>query len=370
ASMQARRMLLAAIVFPTALAWLRVRGEEMGLYDSRFGVSLMLLMTIVSLAAVIIAAAIAGRQLEREREAAQNERDRFFDLSLDMLATAGADGFFIRLNPAWQATLGYSSAELTAKPFLEFVHPDDRDATLYEVQRQFAEGKTVLHFQNRYRHRDGTYRWLEWTSQPAPDGSVVYAVARDISVRKLEEERITKRAASLTVRNERLADRAVRDPLTGLYNRAYLEAAVARFEGRRRRGGESASMAAIMFDLDHFGQFNKQHGHQAGDAVLRHFAKLLRDRFRGGDVLARFGGEEFVVLLDGATRDTAVQAAEQIRAGLESAQIDLDGVELHATVSAGCAELDKGMDVTDLLTVADVGLSQAKRAGRNMVVAA
>lgn len=370
ASMLARRMLLAAIVLPTALAWLRVRGEALGLYDSRFGASLMLVVTILCLAVVIVGAAVAGRQLERQREALQNERDRFFDLSLDMLATASPEGVFIRLNPAWEATLGYPTHELTAKPFLEFVHPDDREATVYETNRQFAEGKTVLHFQNRYRHRDGTYRWLEWTSQPAADGSVVYAVARDITMRKLEEERITRQTASLTTRNERLADRAVRDPLTGLHNRAYLETAVARLEARRRRGDESALVAAIMFDLDHFGQFNKQHGHQAGDAILRHFAQLLRHRFRGGDVIARFGGEEFVVLLDGATRDTAFQAAEQIRSRLESAPIDFDGVELRATVSAGCAELNKGMGIAELLTTADVGLSQAKRAGRNMVVAA
>ena len=215
-----RRLLLAAIVLPFGLAWLRVRGEDLGLYDSQFGASLMLAATILGLAAVILTAASAGRRLEVQRELAHSERDRFFDLSLDMLATATPDGTFIRLNPAWQATLGYPIEELTAKPFLEFVHPDDRDATVYETQRQFAEGKTVLQFQNRYRHRDGSYRWLEWTSQPAMDGSLVYAVARDISVRKLEEERLTKRAATLAVRHERMADRAVRDTLTGLYNRA------------------------------------------------------------------------------------------------------------------------------------------------------
>ena len=365
-----RRLLLAAIVLPFGLAWLRVRGEELGLYDSRFGASLMLVATILGLTAVVLTEASAGRRLEHERQAAQSERDRFFDLSLDMLATATPDGTFIRLNPAWQTTLGYSTEELTAKPFLEFVHPDDRDATVYETQRQFAEGKTVLQFQNRYRHRDGSYRWLEWTSQPAMDGSVVYAIARDISVRKREEERATKRAASLTVRNERLADRSTRDPLTGLHNRAYLDASTARLESRQRRPDRAAPLAAIMFDLDHFGQFNKQHGHQAGDAVLRRFAELLRQRFRGGDVVARFGGEEFVVLLDNATRDDAVRAAEQIRSRLADTPISFDGSELRATVSAGCAELHGSISVSELLTAADVALSQAKRAGRNMVVAA
>lgn len=277
---------------------------------------------------------------------------------------------YTRLNSAWESTLGYRLDELKAKPFLDFVHPDDRDATLYEMHRQFAEGKTVLHFQNRYRHRDGTYRWLEWTSQPSADGSVVYAVARDVTVRKLEEQRATRRAASMAMRNEKLAERAVRDPLTGLHNRAYLDAAVARLEKRPRRNDEAASMAAIIFDLDLFGTFNKRNGHQAGDAVLRHFAHLLSQRFRGGDLLARFGGEEFVVILEGATREDAVRAAEQVRTGLADAVIDFGGIQLQATVSAGCAELADGMSVADLLVTADVGLSQAKRAGRNMVVAA
>lgn len=87
-------------------------------------------------------------------------------------------------------------------------------------------------------------------------------------------------------------------------------------------------------------------------------------------MVARFGGEEFVVLLDNATRDDAVRAAELIRSRLSDTPIPFDGSELHASVSAGCAELHGAMSVSELLTAADVALSQAKRAGRNMVVAA
>jgi diguanylate cyclase (GGDEF)-like protein len=259
--------------------------------------------------------------------------------------------------------------ELSGRSLLDLVHPDDRDATAYELRRQFAEGKTVLHFQNRCRHVDGSYRWLEWSSQPGADGDLVYTVARDITVRKQEEERLTRRAASLAVKNEQLADRAVRDGLTGLHNRAYLDAAIDRLGARHRRGDEGP-LAAILFDLDHFGSFNKQYGHQAGDMVLRTFADLLRRRFRGGDIVARYGGEEFVVLLPGASRDDALRAADEVRLAFEAEPITFDGAALSATVSAGSAQLDAGMTVQELLTVADTALVQAKRAGRNMVVAA
>lgn len=197
----ARRLVVASLVAPVALAWLRLQGEERGLYGSRYGASLMVLGTFVFLAVVIWQSARSVRRTETARLAAFEELDRFFDVSTDMLATADADGYFIRLNPAWRATLGHDLAELRSRPFVEFVHPDDRAATDIEAARQVHEGKTVLNFQNRYRHRDGSYRWLEWTSTPSADGSRLYAVARDVTSRKEEEERLL--APLVAVREQR-----------------------------------------------------------------------------------------------------------------------------------------------------------------------
>ncbi|HET8570331.1 MAG TPA: sensor domain-containing diguanylate cyclase [Candidatus Limnocylindria bacterium] len=368
-----RRLLVAALVLPVVLVALRVRGEAIGLFDNRFGTSLMLIGTIVALVLVVLHAAARGRALERETALVQAERDRFFDLSVDLLSTSTPDGRFARLNNAWTRTLGHSLEALCAEPFLDFVHPEDRDATLYELHRLFAEGKTVMNFQNRFRHADGSYRWLEWSSQPSADASVVYAVARDITVQKQEEQRLTERAALLAHRNEKLEDRAVRDPLTRLHNRAYLEAAMSRLDKVRsgaRAGETDDGYAVVLFDLDLFGSFNKEHGHQAGDVVLRQFAEILRRRFRGGDVLCRYGGEEFVAVLSGAAGRDAVHAADEVREALASTPISFDGKRLRATVSAGCAERRDGMTAHQVLAAADVGLSQAKRAGRNCVVAA
>ncbi|MEP7039970.1 MAG: diguanylate cyclase [Chloroflexota bacterium] len=167
---------------------------------------------------------------------------------------------------------------------------------------------------------------------------------------------------------------ATHDPLTGLYNRRYFDEALNRVIATWRRSlrADRRPVAAIMFDLDHFGEFNKQHGHQTGDQVLRAFAGVLRTRFREVDLVARFGGEEFVVVLEGASRDAAVAVAGEIMANLAQLPIASDdATRLTVTVSAGCAELGEAEPTGEqLLRTADVALFMAKRAGRNRVVAA
>jgi diguanylate cyclase (GGDEF)-like protein len=185
-----------------------------------------------------------------------------------------------------------------------------------------------------------------------------------------------KIAASLALAHDRqaLADLAVRDGLTGLHNRRFFDDAVARLLAARDALPESERrpVATILFDLDHFGMFNKLHGVQIGDQALRVFAHVLRERMRQTDMVARYGGEEFVVLLDGADRDQAVRVAEEIRSRLASRTIAAeDGAPLRLTVSAGCAALDDAEPTSEaLLRTADVALSMAKRGGRDRVVAA
>jgi PAS domain S-box-containing protein len=123
----------------------------------------------------------------RERELAEQERDRFFDMSLDMLCIAGTDGYFKQLNAAWEKTLGYTLEELMARPYVEFVHPEDRGSTGRESQRLRLGGHT-FDFENRYLAKDGTYRWLSWRSAAFPERGLIYAVARDVNERKKVEQ--------------------------------------------------------------------------------------------------------------------------------------------------------------------------------------
>lgn len=217
------------------------------------------------------------------------------------------------------------------------------------------------------------------------DGVVVGAVSvrrfdatAPFSALELDGLELVARHAALAVANAFLhaevMESAIRDPLTGLYNRRHFDEALERMMAvrHRERLGPPSPLSVAIFDLDHFGAFNKEHGHQVGDRVLRAFADVLRGRFRASDLVARLGGEEFIVVLDGATRDEAVQAADGIRAAIAQRAVTLDdGTELHVTVSAGCAELETGDATREaLLRTADVALFMAKRAGRDRVVAA
>ena len=366
------RVLLAAMLaFPLVVLVLTRIAESLHVFDSGYGVALRTLGILVVAVIAVVQSARWAQHLEAKRVAVEIERDNFFDLSLDMLSVIGSDGTFRRVNHAWETVLGYPDGYLVGRSFREFLHPDDLESTATETTREYGEGETSFGFQNRYRHRDGGYRWLEWMSHTSPDHSVAYGVAREITARKRDEERRARNRRVLERRNEALSERVVRDSLTDLHNRRHFDAAIARMERRWRRSpvDRRPAVSVIMFDLDHFGEVNNQHGHQAGDEVLRQFAGLLKRRFRDHDLVARYGGEEFVAVLEGATVTQAIAIAEGIRVAFEGTQIEVgEATPLSVTVSAGCAQVgDDGRALT-ALSVADVWLSQAKRAGRNQVI--
>lgn len=145
---------------------------------------------LVALIAILVGGLVAGRRR------AERTVERIFELSPDMLCVAGYDGFFKRVNPAFEDTLGYSDGELLRKPFREFVHPGDRDATDATLA-QLGHGKSVVSFQNRYLTADGSVRWLEWNARPAPRDDVIYAAARDVTERHDAEEEVGLAQAAL-----------------------------------------------------------------------------------------------------------------------------------------------------------------------------
>ena len=122
-----------------------------------------------------------------ERLRAEGERDRFFDMSLEMLCIAGTDGYFKELNSAWERTLGWTVEELKSRPYAELIHPDDVGVTEVE-SRRLRMGGIVLDFENRYRTKDGGYRWLSWRCSPEPEKGLIYGVARDIQDQKEVEQ--------------------------------------------------------------------------------------------------------------------------------------------------------------------------------------
>lgn len=143
-----------------------------------------------------------------QRKKAEEERIRLFNLSNDLIGIAGFDGYFKQLNPAWQNALGYMLDEIMAKPFQDFVHPDDRGKTSSEMEKLSTGAKTI-NFENRYFHKDGSVRHISWTATPLPEEGMLYCIGRDVTERNETErkileyqDRLKKLATELTLAEE------------------------------------------------------------------------------------------------------------------------------------------------------------------------
>ena len=178
-------------------------------------------------------------------------------------------------------------------------------------------------------------------------------------------------AATLAViqlkeRHKRLA---ARDGLTQLYNRRAFDERLAKARAREERQG--GRFAVLLLDIDHFKKLNDTFGHPAGDAALKHTAKVLEDHLRQGDEAARYGGEEFAIILPGADAAGALPLAERVRAAIERSQLAFEGARLAVTVSVGVAAWpEDGKETLALLAAADRALYAAKQEGRNRVASA
>ncbi len=299
--------------------------------------------TAVSLTVVMtLTSAVVARRARADQRAR-----RFFDLSHDMLCTSNLDGYFVEVNAAWER-LGYTPEEMRTTPFIDLVHPDDRARTESEAASLF-DGVDTVGFENRYRAKDGSWHWLRWSSTLAPDESLLYGRATDVT----ELKRVESEREDLLVEVEALAHS---DALTGLPNRRALDEQLPREMARARRAESDLCLAII--DLDHFKAYNDSHGHLAGDEMLRRCAMAWDAELRGEDTIVRFGGEEFLVVLPDTAPEQAAEIIERLRAATPGGQ----------TCSAGLAGWDYVELAEDLVGRADSALYRAKAAGRDRLV--
>jgi PAS domain S-box-containing protein len=198
-----------AIIFqgkPTGTVYIR---SDLGAMNDRLR-SYALIVVAVLLVSLLVAL-VVGLLINRFMGSLYSKLEtgnRFMDLSVDLFCVAGFDGFFRNLNPSFEKTLGFTTKELMAKPYLEFIHPDDRPATVVEKDG-LEQGKVTFSFENRYLCKDGSYKWLLWNAVSVPEQEVIYAVARDITERKRAEEALRESREQLRLLLDSVKDYAI-----------------------------------------------------------------------------------------------------------------------------------------------------------------
>jgi len=305
--------------------------------------------------------------VEKENQIA--EQDRLFTMSQSLLCIAGDDGYFKRINPMFQETLGFTEAELLASPIIEFVHPDDRLATLAS-RESISRGTLTPNFENRYRRKDGSYRWLQWNTVSDAESGVKYAAAHDITERKRAEEQVREYAIRLESQkreleraNAELAALATTDGLTGLHNHRAFQERLAEEALRAARYG--APLSLVLLDVDNFKQYNDAYGHPAGDTVLKTVAGFMQEGMRETDLVARYGGEEFTLLLPMTDLAGAAAFAQRLKSAIESHPWPVRAV----TASFGVASLWLGEESgSGMLSRADEAMYRSKAAGGNQII--
>lgn len=285
-----------------------------------------------------------------------------FDYAAIGMALVDLNGRWLRVNPALSRMLAYEPDELLALTFQDLTHPDDLEADLHHVQRLLRGEQVSYQMEKRYVRADGQIitALLSVSLVHDDEGRPKYFVSQiqDITDRKRME-------AELRESHDRLARLASIDGLTGITNRRQFDAVVRDAFEQAVRYKTAVSM--LLLDVDHFKAYNDSFGHLSGDDVLVSLARLLHRLARSTDTVARFGGEEFVVLLPHTDIEGATQFAERCRAAVAAETWP----HRRVTVSIGVS----GIHPTDrspaeAIARADAALYSAKRAGRNRVCVA
>lgn len=273
------------------------------------------------------------------------------DHAPDLILTldAGAAGRLVSVNAAFERLLGAAAASWTGQVIEPLIHPADLAAFKKSLQSA-AAGQLPPSSDVRLRREGGGYLIAHLALVPvSANGHVAAILGLGRDVTELRQLQVIEREAART------------DHLTGLLNRRGAQEALAREVARGTR--ENSTVGIVMFDIDHFKQVNDTYGHDAGDLVLRAVATAQRQALRPFDVAGRWGGEELIAILPGASLHGARQTAERVRTSVAG----LEGLPTKVTISAGTAEWTRGQDAAAALARADMQLYAAKTGGRNRV---
>jgi diguanylate cyclase (GGDEF)-like protein/PAS domain S-box-containing protein len=280
------------------------------------------------------------------------------------------------VNPAFTQLTGYTPEEvLGANP--RILKSSRTTSEQYaDLWKTILDGK-VWHGELVNRRKDESEYIEEMTIAPmlGDEGHITHfiAVKQDITQRRQAEEALIKahqrlkiQFAEINALKEKLREQAIRDSLTGLFNRRYLQETLKRELSRARR--DQVPVSIVMMDIDYFKQVNDSYGHAAGDSMLQDLGEMLRALTREGDVACRYGGEEFIAVMPGAPLSVGVERAELIRREFEFLKVKVADFKLHPTLSLGVAAFpEHASTVDELLAAADRALYLSKQNGRNQV---
>ncbi|MEI6179846.1 MAG: diguanylate cyclase [Chloroflexales bacterium] len=297
----------------------------------------------------------------------------YFELPLIGIAVTSPSKGWLEVNASLSAMLGYSAQELMSMTWAELTHLDDLSADVAQFNQVLADELDTYMLEKRFIRKDGHIIWtnLSVSCVREPNRTVKYVVAllQDITERKQAEVTLRAYTQQLEMLQSQLREQAIRDPLTGAFNRRYL------IETLEQTLASTVQnyypLCLLILDLDHFKNVNDTYGHLAGDYVLQNVTQLLQQNTRKDDVVCRYGGEEFVVLLHHSTLSDALHRAEAWRSELQQTLFRFGEQHIAVTVSIGVASSEKpGFTYDELLTQADQALFVAKANGRNCVVEA
>lgn len=272
------------------------------------------------------------------------------------IGVADENGILKPVNPSWVRISGYTREELLGKSILEFVSEEDKPELrrMIETICRLKRKRIVRHM--RFINEDGSTDWEDITLTAYENGNgehTLVALMENINERKKLEEQ--------------LQFAATHDALTGLHNRAFLSERLKEYWQLSSR--HQRPLTFCMADIDHFKRINDRFGHPAGDEALKRFAAILKQEARGSDVVGRYGGEEFAVILPETDMLGAIPCFERIRERIKVEQIRHGNNVFTMTATFGLATLQPGWGVEDIIKKADQALYKGKAAGRDMVVA-
>ena len=271
------------------------------------------------------------------------------------------DGKFSYSNAKFDETFGYSSDEIRGMGPLQVAVESDRALVSENIDKHLSGEVDQMHYVFHGLRKNGEVIDIECHSSVMHDGErlLLISLIMDISERSRAER-------AVQVLQEELRELSTHDALTGLYNRRYLEESFRRELLLAERAGHPVSV--IMGDLDHFKAVNDRDGHLAGDEVLRVFGNLMKHNARASDIICRYGGEEFLLVLPGMTQEGALERAEQLRRAMAAMRFSYGASQIMVTASFGIAVFPShGRTTDELIAAADTALYSAKAAGRNRV---